>query len=116
MMGQVILNGPPECLQGEYCLSCLMDAKQRQWEAYQEEIKAGYAAPADKKTVIAWPPGLTDTLYVGLYRAVAGDYAQLGVVEPLCWTHVAGINPTDTDRPELIPGRALPPGLLKPRR
>lgn len=118
-MGTVILNGPPECPNGGWCLSCLMDAKQRQWEAFQEEIKAGYEADADKVKIIPWPVGLTKALFVGIYRAVAGDYAQLGVVEPLCWTHVAGLNPTEQERPELLAGRMVPPklpsGLVRPR-
>lgn len=117
-MGTVIMNGPPDCPNGDWCVSCLMDAKQRQWEQYQDEIQKGHEASGEKKTVIPWPAGLTKALFVGEYRAVAGDYPQMGMVDPLCWTHVAGINPSKTEESPSpivpVPG-PLPPSALRRR-
>lgn len=116
-MAQVILNGPPDCPDGRWCPVCLMQAKQRQWETYQHEIQMGYGAPAtDKPVVITWPPALTRELFAGWFRAVSGDLPMLGIIDGLCWSHVAGINPATADVPQLDTQTRLPPGLLKKGR
>ena len=116
-MAQVILNGPPDCPDGRWCPVCLMAAKQKQWETYADDIKAGYDAPAEHgKVVIGWPAALTRELFTGWYRAVCGDLPMLGIVDGLCWNHVAGINPTSADVPQLDTQTKIPPGLLKGKR
>jgi len=110
-MARGVMNGPPP---GAWCLACLMDAKQRQWEMYQAEIQAGYAASGDAKpAVIPWPEALTRELGEGAYRAVCGEIPALGIVDGLCWNHVAGINPSQPDVGALDTQTRLPPGLLK---
>jgi hypothetical protein len=111
-MGTVLMNGPPDCPDGRWCPACLMDAKQRQWELNQDEVRAGYQASGEKLTVITWPAGLTKTLHTGAYRAVCGDFPGLGIVDDLCWNHVAGTNPSPGST--LATGMAgLPAGLRK---
>lgn len=116
-MAQVILNGPPDG-PDRWCPACLMSAKQKQWEMYQHEINAGYQAPAtDNPVVISWPAALTRELHPGVYRAVCGDLPMLGIIDGLCWNHVAGINPTDAEVPvQLDTKTKLPPGLLGRKR
>lgn len=113
-MARVIMNGPGP---GRWCPACLMDAKQRQWEMFQDEIQAGYEASGDAKpVVIPWPKALDAELFEGEYRAVCGDLAMLGLVDGLCWNHVAGINPTQAEVPsQLDTTTKVPPGLLKRR-
>ena len=109
-MTLVIMNGPPP---GDWCPACLMDAKQRQWEAYQEDIQRGYAASADAKpAIIPWPDALTKELRHGGYRAVCGDFPGLGLIDGLCWDHVAGTNPS---APE-VPAQLLTANGPLPRR
>lgn len=110
-MGRVIMNGPLP--NRDWCVACLMDAKQKQWEQYQDEIQAGWAAPGDKVTVIPWPEGLTNELAEGPYRAVCGDLSMLGIVDGICWRHVAGTNPSETPGSLLEARGQIPPGLLK---
>lgn len=106
-MGRVVMNGPPELPNSQWCVACLMDAKQRQWEQFADEIQAGYAASGEKLTVIAWPDALTKELQAGIWRAVCGDFPQAGIVDSLCWTHVAGINPTPVNgTSQLLEGTA----------
>lgn len=113
-MGRVILNGPPDCAEPcGWCLFCLMEAKQKQWELNQDRIKAGAEAPGDKLTVIGWLDGLTKELLPGWYRAVCGSAPQLGVVDGLCWGHVAGIQPMH--RTSLVDQNGAPAGLVKGR-
>lgn len=113
-MAQVIMNGPPDCPDGRWCPACLMDAKQKQWEMYEHEIQMGYGAPAtDKPVIIAWPPALNREIHAGYYRAVNWDLSMLGLIDGLCWNHVAGTNPTKADVPQLDTQTKLPPGLLK---
>lgn len=106
-MGRVIMNGPPP--DRGYCLACLMTAKQRQWEQYQDEIQAGYAVSGDKLVVIPWPDALTKEILAGDYRAVAYDFSSVGVVDGLCWGHVAGINPTESPASTLDTSAGLGP-------
>jgi hypothetical protein len=116
-MAQVILNGPPDCPDGRWCPACLMQAKQKQWEINQDQIQAGYDAPAaDKPAVIGWPQALTRELYPGYYRAVCGELPMLGLVDGICWNHVAGINPTQAPAALLDTKTKLPPGLMKGSR
>lgn len=115
-MGRVIMNGPPDApgaaLGTGWCVVCLMAAKQKQWETWQTQIQAGYAAPGDAQpVVIPWPGALTAELSEGLYRAVSGEVPMLGVVDGLCWNHVAGINPTQAPS-GLDTTTKVPPGLL----
>lgn len=112
-MGRVIMNGPPDIVTGRWCPACLMRAKQQQWETYQDEIQAGYAAPGDQTIVIQWPDALTAELYRGAYRAVAGDFPQLGIVDDLCWNDVAGTNPQRAPSQLLTPAGPVPPGLIR---
>ncbi len=114
-MGTVIMNPPPDCPDGRWCVICLMLVKQKQWEQYQPEIKAGWEASGEKRTVIPWPPGLTAEIRYGRYRGVSGDAPQLGVLDDLCWDRVAGLGAMPADSP-LIPANALPPGLAPRRR
>lgn len=109
-MGRVTMNGPTP---GDHCIICLMDAKQRQWEMYQAEIQAGYAASGEKLAVIPWPDALTREIGRGHYRAVSGDAPGMGIIDGLCWNHVAGINPTAPDMSQLDTQTKIPPGLLK---
>lgn len=104
-MGRVIMNGPPPGR--NYCIACLMQAKQRQGEAHQDDIQKGHAKGGDELTVIPWPAGLTAELLEGDYRAVCGDFPAVGVVDGLCWSHVAGINPSPVEASRLD----VPPGL-----
>lgn len=115
-MGRVVMNGPPECPDGEWCVACLMRAKQRQWEGYQDRIQAGFDAPGDKTVYVQWPEALTRELRTGLYRAVCGDFPQLGIVPGLCWDDVAGINPTRIPAGLEVANGPLPPGLLRKGR
>jgi hypothetical protein len=117
-MAQVIMNGPPDGPGRGWCPVCLMTAKQRQWEMFQEAIQDGYKASGDKPPVIIpWPDALTRELFEGTYRAVSGEAPMLGIVDGLCWNHVAGINPTETEPvPQLDTSTKLPPGLLKKGR
>jgi hypothetical protein len=116
-MAQVIMNGPPDCPDGRWCPVCLMDAKQKQWEMYTPEIEKAYAASGDDKpTVIPWPAALNRELFPGLYRAVNWDLQQLGLIDGLCWGHVAGTNPTKAEVPVLDTQTKLPPGLLRGKR
>lgn len=116
-MAQVIMNGPPDCPEGDWCPVCLMDAKQKQWEMYEPEIQAAYAAPGDDKpVVIPWPVALSREIHPGRYRAVHYDLAMLGIISGLCWGHVAGTNPTRAEVPHLDTQTKLPPGLLKKGR
>jgi hypothetical protein len=116
-MSQVIMVGPADCPDGEWCPVCLMDAKQKQWEMYTPEIEAGYAASADgRPVVIPWPAALSKELHSGRYRAVNWDLQQLGLISGLCWNHVAGTNPTKAEVPVLDTQTKLPPGLLKGQR
>lgn len=107
-MGTVHLVGPAE--PAGKCVFCLAAAKQVQWEQYQDEIKAGFAAPGDTTVWIPWPPGLDKQIGDGLYRAVPGDAPGLGVVDGLCWDHVAGLGARSNLA--AAPG-PLPPGLMK---
>lgn len=117
-MAQVILNGPVETTR--WCIACLMAAKQKQWEMHQEAIQAAYAAPAsDDPVVIAWPQALYRELFHGDYRAVCGELPMLGVVDALCWNHVAGVNPTEAPAgpSPLVEARGqVPPGLRRRTR
>lgn len=112
-MGIVHLNGPPDCPQGQWCVACLMDAKQKQWEIQQEMLQAGWAASGDSVIYLPWPDALTKELRPGAYRAVSGEFAHLGVVDGLCWDHVAGTNPTKAPS-TLATSAALPDGLRRP--
>lgn len=113
-MGRVIYNGPPEPPIGKrWCPACLMDAKQRQWELHQDEINAGHAKGGDELTVIPWPRGLTQELSFGEYFAVCGDFPNVGMIDGLCWSHVAGINPSPPPGAELDTTTTIPPGLLR---
>lgn len=112
-MGRVIMNGPPECGDGEWCPYCLMEAKQKQWALNQDRILAGIEAPGDELTVIPWLDGLTKELRSGWFRAVAGSAPQLGMCTGLCWDHVAGIAPMHQSR--LVDGQGNPAGLIKGR-
>jgi hypothetical protein len=116
-MGRVIMNGPPDCPDGHWCPACLMNAKQRQWEQYQDEIKAGHDASGEKLKVIEWPAALTRELQAGRYRAVCGEFPGVGMIDGLCWDHVAGINPTPAamEAPVLDTTTRLPPGLVRRR-
>lgn len=109
-MGAVHLNGPDPG--GRPCPMCLMAAKQHQWERFQEQIKAGFAQPADQETWIPWPADGPKIL-AGMYRAVPGEAPQLGIVDGLCWDHVAGFGASRP--PALLDGKGIPPGLLKGR-
>lgn len=113
-MARVILNGPPPL--ERWCPLCLMDAKQKQWEMFQKRIQDGYAASGDTDPVIIrWPDVLTRELCEGAYRAVPGDAPMLGIVDGLCWNHVAGTNPTEMPA-QLDTQTKIPPGLLKGKR
>ena len=112
-MATVHLSEPPDCPDGQWCIVCLMDAKQKQWETHQDKIQEGYAAPGEAVIWIPWIPALTKELRAGRYRAVSGEVPMLGVVDGLCWDHVAGTNPT-TAPSSLIPaGGRLPPAGLR---
>lgn len=109
-MAQVILVGPAP---GNWCIACLMDAKQKHWEMSADARKAGYEAPAsDKPVVIGWPAVLDRELLDGPYRGVCGELPMLGVVDGLCWNHMAGTNPADAEVPVLDTHTRIPPGLL----
>lgn len=111
-MGRVIMNGPPECPGGyDWCVICLCEAKQKQWHLTQDEQAAGLAASGEKTTAIAWPAALTKELNQGTYRAVAGSAPQLGVIDGICWDHVAGLQPMH--QTSLVDGQGLPAGLIK---
>jgi hypothetical protein len=93
------------------CVMCLMHAKQKQWEMYQAEIKAGNSASGEEVRWLAWLPGLDAEIFEAQYMAVPGDAPQLGIV-PLCWDHVAGIGARPAVQHIAAP---VPPGLLKGR-
>ena len=102
------MNGPADPF-GK-CPFCLMQAKQVQWEQYQDDIKAGYQASGEKVTYIPWPAALDARLMDGIYRGVPGDAPHLGVMDGLCWDHVAGVR---EQGPLIAANGALPKGLLK---
>jgi hypothetical protein len=106
-MALVHLVGPDDTT-GK-CVMCLAHAKQLQWNAYQGEIKAAHAAGGDRVQWLAWLPALDKEILDGPYRAVPGDAPQLGVVDGLCWDHVAGIGapapPSPVIPAGLIPGK-----------
>ncbi len=110
-MGRVIMIGPVD--EASACPFCLMAAKQKQWEMYQDQIKAGYEASGEKVTVIPWPAALDSEILDGAYRAVPGDAPQLGLVAGLCWNHVAGIGPTRTPSGLVGGVTGLPAGFRK---
>lgn len=111
-MGVVHLNGP-EDPRGK-CVLCLARAKQVQWEQYQDDIKAGYAAPAEKVTWIPWPAALDREILDGPYRAVAGDAPHLGIIDGLCWDDIAGFG---QPKGSIVSANgAIPPGLLKGKK
>ena len=113
-MGRVIMNGPPDAPDtAGWCVTCLCLLKQRQYSAFEDDIKAGLEKPGDELTVIPWPPGLMKELRLGEYRSVPGNAPQLGVVEGLCWDCVAGLQPAHQSR--LVDGAGIPAGLLKGR-
>jgi hypothetical protein len=115
-MARVIMVGPPDPGEGRWCPVCLMDAKQKQWEIHEADILKAYDLPAaDKPVVFPWPGALTRELHAGYYRAVCYDFQMLGLIDGLCWNHVAGTNPTRADVPQLDTQTKLPPGLLKGR-
>jgi hypothetical protein len=113
-MGTVHLNGPPDPPGERWCVACLMAAKQAQWEAYQSDIEKALAADDATVKWIEWPPGPV-TMRAGEYRAVCGDFPQLGVLDGLCWDHVAGFKAAPAPLP-LDTTTKLPPGLLKGKR
>jgi hypothetical protein len=105
-MGRVLMNEPPDCPDGHWCPACLMIAKQEQWVMYQDEIQEGYEASGEKLTVIQFPAALGVELRPGRYRAVCGEFPQLGIVDGLCWQHVAGgraPQPVQPQAPGIIP-------------
>lgn len=114
-MGQVLMNDPPVCPDGQWCPACLMIAKQQQWETHQDEIQAGYEASGEKLTVIPWLPALNTELRTGRYRAVCGEFPQLGIIDGLCWQHVAGGRPHQPQQ-QASPLVAAPAGLIKRKR
>lgn len=114
-MGRVLMNEPPA---GDWCVACLMIAKQEQWVMYQDEIQAGYEASGEELKVIPFPPALAKEMQVGRWRAVCGEFPQLGIVDGLCWQHVAGgraPRPVQPQAPALDTTTKLPPGLMKRR-
>lgn len=117
-MGRVLMNPPPDCPDGSWCPACLMIGKQQQWEMFQDEIQAGYEASGEKLKVIEWPRALTDDLQPGRWRAVCGEFPSLGLVDGLCWGHVAGgraPQPVQPQAPALDTATKLPPGFIKRR-
>ena len=114
-MGRVIMNEPPP---GDWCVACLMLAKQEQWVMFQDEIQAGYEASGEKLKVIEFPAALAKEMNPGRWRAVCGEFPMLGVVDGLCWQHVAGgqaPQPVQPQAPVLDTTTKLPPGLVKRR-
>lgn len=113
------MNGPDPDRQD--CLACLMDGKQRQWEMFEDKIKAGLDAPGDAApAVIPWPRILDDDIRPGQYRGVCYDFPQMGIVDRLCWNHVAGINPTTPEDSAaglstLATARDIPAAYKRPR-
>lgn len=116
-MGRVLMNAPPDCPDGQWCPACLMVGKQQQWEMFQDEIQAGYEASGEELKVIAWPQALTRELFTGRFRAVCGEFPQLGIVDGLCWHHVAGgraPQPVQPQAPGLIPATGSLPKRRRP--
>lgn len=90
-MARVIMEGPPPC--GEdcgWCVLCISEVKMRHFQASQERIKAGQASPMAMVRV-PWQAILTAALQPGRYRGIAGGAAHLGVIDGLCWDHIAGL-------------------------
>jgi hypothetical protein len=111
-MGTVHYNGPPETERP--CVICLMRGKYAQLEAYKSEVDEALKADAGEEVWIPWPPGIK--IYSGYYRAVPGDAPGLGIVDGLCWDHVAGFGTPLPAGPALDVTTQLPPGLLKGSR
>lgn len=112
-MGIVHLSEPPP-FDYRPCVLCLSAAKQAQWETFSEMIEGSLKADDDTVTWVPWlasPPLIRE----GNWRAVPGDAPQLGVIDGLCWDHVAGFGRPKLRAP-LLDGAGLPPGLLKGRR
>lgn len=109
-MGIVHLNGPTDAT-GK-CVICLAEAKQKQWETSQDEINAGSAASGDKTTYIPWPRGLDNEIQDGRYRGIAGAAPQMGVIDGLCWDHMAGVQ-EQKPASALTQEAVIPPGLLR---
>jgi hypothetical protein len=98
------------------CPLCLMAAKQYQWSLYQEMIE-GFLKDADDKAAkwIPWPDG-GPLIREGSWRGVPGDAPNLGLVDGLCWDHLAGFDPNPKPASGLLDGAGLPPGLLRKGR
>lgn len=107
-MGQVHMNGPEP--DDTACPVCLMQAKQRQWERFADDIQAGLKAPDDDVAWIPWPGDLL--IRTAEYVAVPGDVPQMGLLK-ICWDHVAGLGPAPSVRQLLEAPGPLPPGLAK---
>lgn len=76
------------------CPMCLMYAKQMQWTRNLERIEAHHELPeTEKQLVIAWPPELEKHIRPGYYRGVPGDSPSMGIIDGLCWDHLAGYDP-----------------------
>lgn len=112
-MGRVVMNGPS---QPGACPACLMIGKQQQWEMYQDEIQAGYEASGEKVAVIPWPSALDAEISLGHYRAVCGEFPSLGIVDGLCWAHVAGGRPAGAQAQQVPAGLIPSAGPLPKRR
>ena len=110
-MGRVIVNGPEDCGHKRgWCVICLAEAKQTQWLLTKDDQEAGLKKPGDELTVIPWMPALYKEMFPGLYRGVSGSAPQLGVVDGLCWNHMAGIAPAH--RSSLVDGDGKAAGLM----
>ncbi len=111
-MGRVTMNGPPECPDPQgWCIICLAEAKQKQWETTQDEQKEGLKASGEVLTVIPFPDALIREMNYGWYRAVSGSAPQLGVLNGVCWDHVDGLQPMHPT--SLVDGKGAPAGLIK---
>lgn len=112
-MGIVHMNGPADP-HGK-CPFCLMHAKQVQWSMYQADAEAAWRAPGDEVRYFPWPPALDKEVLEGRYRAVPGDAPHLGIMDGLCWDHVAGIAGQQASG-LAVARQPLPPGLMKGKR
>lgn len=114
-MGRAHMNGPPPGVLDGACDICLLRAKQRQFEAYAEELKAVWAEGGDVVKWLAWIPGLEADIFKGIVHSVSATAPALGKLW-LCWDDVAGIEPTPPIAAELDTTTKLPPGLIKGTR
>lgn len=109
-MTQIRFNEPPDPPVGDvWCTFCLMLAKNKLLSAHKADLeKLANDGRDDKVHWVPWDDKLF--LMPGRYTGLS-DMPQLGMLENLCWTHLAGIKMSKMS--PLAQGGGRPPGLIR---